>query len=82
MSHTYDVPRLPARMRTDRKTGARYRDGSVPQDVARPLFQAPLLFLKPLLIASLLIAVPFGKRRLRSLVAVLPLLLLYRAVQA
>ena len=56
MSHTYDVPRLPARMRTDRKTGARYRDGSVPQDVARPLFQAPLLFLKPLLIASLLIA--------------------------
>jgi hypothetical protein len=53
-----------------------------PEQVVRPLFQAPLLLLAPFLVASQLVAVSFRQGRLRSLIPAVATLLLDCPVEA
>jgi hypothetical protein len=53
-----------------------------PEQVVRPLLQAPLLLLAPFLVASQLVAVAFRQGRLRTLIPAVATLLLDGAVKA
>ena len=53
-----------------------------PEQVVRPLFQAPLLLLAPFLVASQLVAVTFRKGWFRSLIPLVATLLLDSSVEA
>lgn len=53
-----------------------------PEQIVRPLFQAPLFLLAPFLVASQLIAVAFRQGRLRPLIAAVATLLFDSPVEA